>query len=150
MAGALQMLPNPSCHKYAQLPLALLTWVIGKVAGRDRRARPRSCPTALAAAATPGPLCACLCPHAACCLAAAAAHNVLACMSMLWLRWACAPEREPCALFVQEQFEEAVNTNIEDFDMGQEEAVKSAIEEFAPRYDLSCVVTSSTSSDLAK
>ncbi len=53
----------------------------------------------------------------------------------------------PCA---QETFDEAVKTNMEDFEMAQDDAVKSAVEEFAARFDMSCVVTSSTSSALAQ
>ncbi len=42
----------------------------------------------------------------------------------------------------QEAFDEAVSSNIEDFDMSREEAIKSAIEEFKVQgYDLSGVVT---------
>jgi hypothetical protein len=40
----------------------------------------------------------------------------------------------------QEDWDEAVVTNIEDFGMTPEEAVAAAAEEFAPRYDLSAVV----------
>ncbi len=53
-------------------------------------------------------------------------------------------------MMMQETFDEAVKTNIEEFEMAQEEAVKSAVEEFAARFDMSCVVTSSTSTALAE
>ena len=50
---------------------------------------------------------------------------------------------------LQEAFDEAVNTNIEDFDMSREEAIKSAIEEFKVQgYDLSGVVTDLAGSDM--
>ncbi len=44
-----------------------------------------------------------------------------------------------------------VKTNIEDFDMTPEEAVKSATDEFQLQgYDMSCVVKTSAGSDLSK
>ncbi|GLC34380.1 hypothetical protein PLESTB_000734900 [Pleodorina starrii] len=49
----------------------------------------------------------------------------------------------------QEAFDEAVSSNIEDFDMSREEAIKSAIEEFNVQgYDLSGVVTNMAGNDL--
>ncbi|KAG2492015.1 hypothetical protein HYH03_009744 [Edaphochlamys debaryana] len=49
----------------------------------------------------------------------------------------------------QEAFDEAVASNIEDFDMARDEAIKSAIEEFNVQgYDLSSVVTEMAGSDL--
>ncbi|KAG2442170.1 hypothetical protein HYH02_009658 [Chlamydomonas schloesseri] len=49
----------------------------------------------------------------------------------------------------QEAFDEAVTTNIEDFDMSREDAIKSAIEEFNVQgYDMTGVVTNLAGSDM--
>ncbi|GLI67218.1 hypothetical protein VaNZ11_011142 [Volvox africanus] len=49
----------------------------------------------------------------------------------------------------QEAFDEAVSSNIEDFDMSREEAIKSAVEEFNMQdYDLSGVVINMAGNDL--
>jgi hypothetical protein len=44
-----------------------------------------------------------------------------------------------------------VRTNIEDFDMEADDAVKSAVEEFTlQNYDMSCVVKTAAGKELAK
>ncbi|KAG2434650.1 hypothetical protein HXX76_007544 [Chlamydomonas incerta] len=49
----------------------------------------------------------------------------------------------------QEAFDEAVTTNIEDFDMSRDDAIKSAIEEFNVQgYDMSGVVTNLAGNDM--
>eukprot|EP00198_Chlamydomonas_reinhardtii_P003087 XP_001692423.1 predicted protein [Chlamydomonas reinhardtii] len=49
----------------------------------------------------------------------------------------------------QEAFDEAVTTNIEDFDMSRDDAIKSAIEEFNVQgYDMSAVVTNLAGNDM--
>ncbi|GFH12666.1 uncharacterized protein HaLaN_08393, partial [Haematococcus lacustris] len=62
-------------------------------------------------------------------------------------RWP-APKVQP--KLKQEDFDDAVKTNIEDFDMSVEEAVQSAVDEFKLQgYDMSCVVATSAGGDLA-
>uniref|UniRef100_A0A7S3VJY0 Armadillo repeat-containing protein 8 n=1 Tax=Dunaliella tertiolecta TaxID=3047 RepID=A0A7S3VJY0_DUNTE len=62
----------------------------------------------------------------------------------------CPPLRRECPKLTQEEFDEAVRTNIEDFDMEAEEAVKAAVEEFTlQNYDMGCVVKTAAGKELA-
>ncbi|KAF5829233.1 hypothetical protein DUNSADRAFT_16391 [Dunaliella salina] len=62
----------------------------------------------------------------------------------------CPPLRRECPKLTQEEFDEAVRTNIEDFDMEAEEAVKAAVEEFTlQNYDMDCVVKTAAGKELA-
>ncbi|MEW5303712.1 MAG: hypothetical protein WDW36_006378 [Sanguina aurantia] len=57
----------------------------------------------------------------------------------------------PKPKLAQEEFDEAVKTNVDDFDMQSDEAVESAVNEFELQgYDLSTIIRSATGTDFSK